>query len=173
MNNHKKGFTLIELLVVIAIISILGSIVLASLETARAKGRDARRMQETRSVAIALELYKDTYGNYPCASPYQTSLDSNFLQPLLDEGLLSGRPQDPVNVYPYVYVYASYKTIAGGPCGQYAELNYDIEAAGTPCVLSGGFVSASHCHIFLPEAMPCLILPSYQTLGTPCMALQD
>ena len=63
--NKKRGFTLIELLVVVAIISLLASIVFASLSTARAKGRDARRMEDLHQIAIALELYFDDNGYYP------------------------------------------------------------------------------------------------------------
>ncbi len=66
---HKKfishGFTLIELLVVIAIISILSSVVLASLNSARTKGQDAARISNVKSLRTALELYYDTYGTYP------------------------------------------------------------------------------------------------------------
>jgi type II secretion system protein G len=63
--GSKKGFTLIELLVVIAIIGILSSVVLASLSTARAKSRDARRIADIDQVRTALEIYNDSFGAYP------------------------------------------------------------------------------------------------------------
>jgi len=62
--KNKKGFTLIELLVVVSIISLLASVVLASLNTARAKARDARRLQDLKQIQLALELYKDKCGSY-------------------------------------------------------------------------------------------------------------
>ena len=69
MNPYKtkqdnRGFTLIELLVVIAIIGILSSVVLASLNSARAKARDANRSASIKQVQLALELYYDSNGSY-------------------------------------------------------------------------------------------------------------
>lgn len=58
--HGQKGFTLIELLVVIAIIGILASIVLASLNTARKKSRDARRIADLNQIRLAQELYFDS-----------------------------------------------------------------------------------------------------------------
>ena len=57
--KSARGFTLIELLVVIAIIGILSSVVLASLNSARKKGRDARRIADLKQLQLALELYYD------------------------------------------------------------------------------------------------------------------
>src|SRR5580698_189508 len=62
--THSRGFTLIELLVVIAIIGLLASIILASLNTAREKGRDARRVSDVKEIQLALELYFDANGEY-------------------------------------------------------------------------------------------------------------
>lgn len=53
---RSRGFTLIELLVVIAIIGLLASIILASLNTAQQKGRDATRVSDMQEMANAIAL---------------------------------------------------------------------------------------------------------------------
>lgn len=61
-----QGFTLIELLVVISIISLLASIVFASLNSARSKARDTRRVADVRQIVLALNFVADsTGGTYP------------------------------------------------------------------------------------------------------------
>jgi prepilin-type N-terminal cleavage/methylation domain-containing protein len=57
--KFNRGFTLIELLVVIAIIGILSSVVLASLNTARAKGADAAIKSNINNARAQAELYYD------------------------------------------------------------------------------------------------------------------
>lgn len=66
-NKLQQGFTLIELLVVIAIIGLLASVVLLSLNSARAKSRDAKRLSDVRQLVSALELYFNDYNTYPTA----------------------------------------------------------------------------------------------------------
>ena len=59
------GFTLIELLVVIAIIGLLAGIVSVSVNAAREKSRDARRLVDIRKLQKVFELYYDDNGVYP------------------------------------------------------------------------------------------------------------
>lgn len=61
---NAKGFTLIELLVVVAIIAILSTAVLVSLNSARAKARDARVKSEMQQLKSAMELYYNNNNGY-------------------------------------------------------------------------------------------------------------
>jgi prepilin-type N-terminal cleavage/methylation domain-containing protein len=65
LKKYRRGFTLIELMVVVTIIGILASIVLVSLDTARVKARDARRLADIRQTVLGLEFYVDEYRHYP------------------------------------------------------------------------------------------------------------
>lgn len=57
-----RGFTLIELLVVIAIIGILSAVILASLNTARKKGADARIESDLNSIQTQAAIDYDSNG---------------------------------------------------------------------------------------------------------------
>ena len=106
MKKSLRGFTLIELLVVIAIIGILASIVLASLNTARKKGRDARRVADFKQIQLALELYYD--GNSSVYPTYGTiGSATTALASVVTQGYISVIPSDPTNSGSYVYNYVS------------------------------------------------------------------
>jgi len=100
--NDSRGFTLIELLVVIAIIGILSSVVLASLNGARRKGRDARRISDIKQIQLALEMYYDSN-----SSEYPDSTSS------LAPSYISSVPDDPQTGDAYAY---DNLTSAGAAC---------------------------------------------------------
>lgn len=109
---NKKGFTLIELLVVISIIGLLSSVVLASLNVARSKARDARRLSDIRQVQNALELYRSNNNTYPDSGSFRenscntgTASDTgtpvaawdSALSPLVSAKYIASLPDDPQN----------------------------------------------------------------------------
>ncbi len=130
ITSTKRGFTLIELLVVIAIIGILSSVVLASLNTARLKSRDTRRISDIKQLQLALALYADSN-----SSAYPTSLAS------LATTYIPVIPTDPVGGGAYKYAALG----SGATCSNYhlgatleettnQALNGDVDAAaGTAC----------------------------------------
>ncbi len=75
--KNTKGFTLIELLVVIAIIGLLSSVVMASLNAARGKARDAQRQSDIQQVYKAIQLYWLNNNSYPSTG----GIDTVYMDP--------------------------------------------------------------------------------------------
>ena len=109
--KSTRGFTLIELLVVIAIIGILSSVVLASLNGARKKGRDARRISDLKQIQLALELYYDSNSSeYPDAA---SSLASTYIS------TLPADPQGGAYLYDNLTSASAACVVASGVCTNY------------------------------------------------------
>ena len=105
--KSEKGFTLIELLVVIAIIGILSTIVLVSLNTARQKARDVRRVSDMRQIALGLEMYYDDENKYPGDANELLCDDWDALVTALETDYITSVPTDPVGGTTNVYAYES------------------------------------------------------------------
>jgi prepilin-type N-terminal cleavage/methylation domain-containing protein len=119
----RSGFTLIELVVVISIVAILASVVIANVNEASKKSRDADRQADLRTLQSAIELYKGKYGRYPAGcnaagtwsgqtgTAYACSSGNQYIVGLAPE-FIPVLPQDPkINGSTSGYVYTT--NIAG------------------------------------------------------------
>lgn len=86
--RNKKGFTLIELLVVIAIIGLLSTLAVVSLNGARAKARDAKRLSDLKGIQTAIEIFKVNSEGVPPSPTNNWTLG-------LDEAFPNGLPTSP------------------------------------------------------------------------------
>lgn len=90
MNIKSKGFTLIELLVVISIISLLSSVVLASVNDARDKAKARAFRASVMQFVNALELYRSDKGYYPGENLLSTN-------PVFVSYSYTGSPETPIS----------------------------------------------------------------------------
>jgi len=138
--NKQRGFTLIELLVVIAIISILASIVMVSLNTARAKARDARRISDIRQLQLALQMYYDASGSYPAALSKLTTT------------YIAAVPKDPNGTSDYRYcvssTYGYHLGTAAALETTNTALNSDADITSDSC--TSGFSGADNTYDVIP-----------------------
>lgn len=115
LKQNSTGFTLVELLVVISIIGLLSSFAVVSLNTARAKARDALRKGDMAQIRTAMNIYYDDKMAYPVCGTWdpvapfgapidqQASADCYFvtLNTALTGGVkpyMGSMPKDPRNV---------------------------------------------------------------------------
>lgn len=148
---HNSGFTLIELLVVISIIGLLSSIVLTSVNSARAKARDARRKSDMRAIQLALEFYYDKYGTYRVAGTGANGCSCGFAgyedagayrkavtRGLQEEGFLPvSRLDDPIQNPGYMLYHCSSDKYALSATLE-APTSQDIAYIQTTCNGTGG-----------------------------------
>lgn len=133
----KKGFTLIELLVVIAIVSLLSSVVLSSLNSAREKSRDARRYSDLAQIRSALELYRNDNGAYPVTANWRGECSSfggytaDSVIPGLVPTYIKELPSDPSMTNPNLNCYV-YRSVPANSGVDYKLLDYNVVAMSNP-----------------------------------------
>ena len=133
----QRGFTLIELLVVIAIIGLLSTLAVVSLNSAREKARDAKRLADVKQVQTALELYYTDNSAYP-AGTIELGTDATALCNTdagfetdcgTDTAYMTQLPVDPLEAQVYTYVgEATTYTISFSLEGTVNNLSGDLEA---------------------------------------------
>ena len=127
--KHSNGFTLVELLVVISIITLLASVVLTSLNSARAKARDAQRKENLHQMETALRIYFLDNNDFPHCGLYDgggwtarstelywsacmTPIMSKYI-PVMPIDPINDRPDGGLSLY---YYYVCYAIDAFSPC---------------------------------------------------------
>lgn len=179
--RNLTGFTLIELLVVVVIIGVLVTFATITINSARAKGRDAKRISDIKQLTTALELYFYNESGYPAnITPGQPLVGS-----VTGTTYMKTIPQNPPpradgtcadSEYIYTYANNSYsinyclgKQVSEVAAGSHDAVpgNIAVEAcggcvAGTTCV-SG--VCVADCATNTDKSKTC---PASPSLGCKC-----
>jgi len=177
-NNNKDGFTLIELLVVIAIIGLLATIVMVSVNSARAKARNTKAAADVRQIILAMTMaadsasdnkYPSSGGTWKCLKPSGTcwrgsySGDATITAAL--STYISNLPQPPhgggsascyiTDAYLYYSAQPAYNgTTWTGPASAYIiytkESPFTTEECSTPSYNAGTYdCGLYYCYKFI------------------------
>ncbi len=154
--KRKNGFTLIELLTVVGIISLLASVIMSSLGSAKERARDTRRISDMKQIQVALELYYTDNGSYPTTSDNDCSgwdggkvgVGDRFITLLESGNHMENVPGDPLStIAPSCTSFYGYQRFTAGSYGCdvkkgafYVLGVYDMETSGNPHPDSPGFV---------------------------------
>ena len=125
----NKGFTLIELLVVIAVIGVLAAVIISSLNSTRAKARNARRTADIEQLINAFNIALSSNPNLPdpgnnnwnCVSYtcYQgwAVYSANATIDAFFTPYMSRKPEAPAGPSPWYGGYIYYYNWPGGSTG--------------------------------------------------------
>ncbi len=168
-SNKKGGFTLIELMVVIAIIALMSTIVLSALTTAKARSRNAKRLQIVKQYANALELYRSDNGGYPnYSSPYclgevgvgvckfniidgSAALNSSLTKYIPGPPAMTDNVNNSASYHGLVYYNCSSTTCPAGATNGY-EVDWYMEGINQSCGGGSNFGvtnDPTHCAFFV------------------------
>ena len=117
--SRRAGFSLLELVLALSVLSILIGVAVPRVSDSLARARDARRLQDAKALAEAVEAYYVDHGRFPTVAEmrggnqcgWATSTADGFAHVLVQEGYLDESPQDPQNTN-------------GGSCHGTATFNY-------------------------------------------------
>lgn len=146
MKNNRKGFTLVELLVVIAIIGLLATIAFLSLNRARSKARDAKRVSDVRQIQSALELYYNdqvtpAYPIQAAGAITSTTLSSVYLASVPTPPTPADNPPGTTTCTASTGAGLQYRyqsldgqggstcAVAGGTCGSWYQISFCLGGA--------------------------------------------
>ncbi|MDP3995204.1 MAG: type II secretion system protein [bacterium] len=149
--KNNKGFTLIELLVVIAIIGLLSTLAVVALNNARAKGRDAKRVSDIKTIQTALELYFADKNTYPVVASGTVlgetgattlSQTNAFSDTIAGTTYMGNVPDNPTPAgscdnYTYRSVDTDFSACTSSPCKSY-DIAFCLED------ITGGLVGGAH-----------------------------
>jgi prepilin-type N-terminal cleavage/methylation domain-containing protein len=155
VKRKKSGLTLIEMLVVMGIIALLVGVLIPALSMVQRTARETKQLHQLNTIELALEAFKNDYGDYPPSEGWSTSPAAplnycgaqKLAEALLGWDLLGFQPKSDFRADGYnnagIYVYdANDPVLFDQRKGPYLELSSDnVFKLGTTAYRQGLFLN--------------------------------